>query len=35
MTIDIRHFEEDVLALMARFETLTPLLDGLLEIRRR
>jgi len=35
MNIDIRHFEEDVLALMVRFETLTPLLDGLLEPLRR
>jgi hypothetical protein len=35
MNIDIRHFEEDVLALMARFETVAPLLDGLLETRRR
>ncbi|SRR5579871_612686 len=35
MNIDSRHFEEDVLALMTRFETMTPLLDGLLEPRRR
>ncbi len=35
MKINIRYFEEDVLALMARFETLTPLLDALLETRRR
>ena len=30
MNIDIRHFE-DVLALMGRFETLSPLLDGYFE----